>query len=96
MGLRMLTNVKDTSQRTCRCGTWMRHWLRFSGQTAPFCAADGCMERDPVGAHVKEFGGDGTCFIVPLCQSHNQDEGIVFVADDWVLVPATPNNRCGR
>lgn len=49
-------NINGTSQNTCKCGSWLKHWEKFSGQTANCCGVIGCQRTDVVGAHVQESG----------------------------------------
>ncbi len=50
-----VTNVSGTSDRSCVCGTWLNHWLRFSGHpkgARVSCAEIGCIAEAQDGAHV--------------------------------------------
>lgn len=35
MGLIRFNNINGTSDRDCRCGTWIVHWEKFSRQARP-------------------------------------------------------------
>ena len=67
-------NINGTSQTTCSCGSWIKHWENFSRQTKPhYCPADGCMNTGLVGAHVQKAGSsDKRWYIYPLCDLHNE------------------------
>ena len=32
-------NLNGTSQRTCKCGSWLKHWEKFSGRSAELVSA---------------------------------------------------------
>jgi hypothetical protein len=89
-------NLRGTADKACVCGTWLRHWLNFSGQTVSFCVVEDCLGTDLVGAHVKVAGRDGTAYIVPLCKKHNQESGVLLISDAYVLVPANKAETCER
>lgn len=67
-------NVKGTSERSCKCGSWLEHWNKFNnGQVANICRVKGCSNRDIIGAHVKKINkNDNKEYIVPFCNMHNQ------------------------
>lgn len=69
-----IKNINGTSDNKCKCGTWLSHWKKFSGQDAPtYCPVTNCMNKDLVGAHVQKADSiDDHWFIVPLCNAHNQ------------------------
>lgn len=93
-----LRNINGTSDTTCRCGSWLAHWKRFSGQSTHHCPADGCIRSDLVGAHVQKGGAstDQTWYIFPLCTAHNQYTGELEVSDVYLLVPANKSETCER
>ena len=91
-------NVSGTSERSCKCGSWIEHWNNFNkGQVATVCRAKGCSNKDIVGAHVKKITtGDNKEYIVPFCSSHNQQTNpkwIVLVSGTD-LVPANKQKTC--
>jgi len=50
-----IRNINGTSQTTCKCGSWLKHWENFSGQVKPsYCPASGCLRTDLLGAHVQK------------------------------------------
>lgn len=94
-----IKNISGTSQNDCPCGTWIKHWEKFSGQTTPFCQVNGCVNRNPVGAHVQKGGTstDQNWYIYPLCKAHNnKDSGELDVSDSYELVRANVEKTCGK
>ncbi len=93
-----LRNINGTSERTCRCGGWLDHWKRFSGQSLPgYCPVNGCYNKDLVGAHVqKDNWYDNDWYIIPLCAAHNKKSDALELSDDWTLVSANVSATCGR
>jgi hypothetical protein len=51
---RKIRNINGTSQKKCNCGSWLKHWEKFSMQTASFCPVENCLEMDLNGAHVQK------------------------------------------
>lgn len=92
-----LKNINGTSESDCKCGSWLDHWKKFSGQVVPsYCPARRCQEEELVGAHVQK-GGDSTdkkWYIFPLCQKHNKHTGELDVSDSWNLVSANKQETC--
>ena len=88
-------NLKGTSELSCKCGTWLRHWERRTGREAEICLVVPCKQRsDLVGAHVIKVGSkDKGIYIVPMCQAHNMSEQDLRV-DDKALAPANKQNTC--
>lgn len=90
-----IKNINGTSQTTCRCGSWLKHWEKFSSQTTVFCPVNGCLNKDLVGAHVqKAEGADTKWYIYPLCNSHNQSKEVLQVSDTYRLVSANKKETC--
>lgn len=60
----------------CICGSWIKHWEKFSENTAEVCTGVGCNHVAEVRAHVIEaidsniIDYNDSCFIVPLCEGH--------------------------
>jgi hypothetical protein len=44
-----IKNINGTSDNDCSCGSWMKHWEKFSGQTTQFCTEKSCIGKDLVG-----------------------------------------------
>lgn len=89
-------NINGTSDSTCKCGSWLTHWYKFSGQTVPNrCPVEGCTNRgNPIGAHVQK-PGDTSWYIIPICSLHNaQRSSALEVADATKLVSANKSQTC--
>jgi len=92
-----LKNINGTSQTTCSCGSWLKHWENFSGQKVTYCPVEKCMNTDLIGAHVqKADSSDGSWYIYPLCKSHNQATGELQVSDSYKLVSANKKQTCEK
>ena len=93
-----IKNINGTSDTTCVCGSWLKHWEKFSGQSVPtYCPADKCMKKDLVGAHVqKSNSSDDNWYIYPLCSAHNQSTGVLEVSDIYKLVSANRKETCEK
>ena len=71
-----IKNINGTSDTTCTCGSWLKHWEKFSGQTTQFCTEVKCLNTDLVGAHVQKADDyDSKWYIIPLCNAHNKRHG---------------------
>lgn len=92
-----IKNIKGTSQNTCKCGSWLNHWTKFSGMIVPsYCPAQGCHEEELVGAHVQmDSSSDNSWYIFPLCKTHNVATESLEVSDDYKLVSANVSQTCG-
>ncbi len=92
-----IKNINGTSQTTCACGSWLKHWKNFSRQTVTNCPADQCLKTDLVGAHVqKAASSDDKWYIYPLCTAHNQATGVMSVSDSYKLVSANKKETCEK
>ncbi len=92
-------NINGTSDNTCKCASWLDHWLRFSGQTLPsYCPEEKCLHRPEIGAHVqKDSSTDNNWYIVPLCKTHNGETGkSLNISDSIALVSACVGDTCGK
>jgi len=93
-----IININGTSQKICKCGSWLNHWVNYSGQSVPsYCPEKSCTEKELVGAHVQqESSDDNNWYIYPLCKKHNEATGqSLDVADTYKLVPANVTQNCG-
>lgn len=91
--------VDEAIDSNCSCGTWLDHWHKFSGQTAPLhCPLLMCVEKTEVGARVhKESGSDKTAYILPLCKQHAAKPGETIVVNDYLpLVSANVAETCAK
>jgi hypothetical protein len=92
----LVKNINGTSDSPkCPCGTWLKHWERYSKKTAGLCAELTCQKPAEVGAHVQKAGEERNWYIIPLCKEHNNQQGeLLFLSDDAVLIPATDRSKC--
>jgi hypothetical protein len=91
-------NVNGTSASTCKRGSWLDHWKKFSGQSLPtHCSKKTCTNKPDVGAHVqKDSSYDRACYIVPLCTEHNRQAAkSLDLMDRATLVSANVSQTCG-
>jgi len=96
-----IKNINGTSDTTCACGSWLKHWEKFSGQSVTvgvtYCPATGCLKKDLVGAHVqKSDSPDARWYIYPLCSACNQHTGELEVSDTYKLVSANKKETCEK
>ncbi len=89
--------ISGAAQTTCACGSWLRHWEKFSHHTATYCPVEGCWNKDLVGSHVQKAGDfDKSCYIVAMCYSHNLSTDVLTVCDAYLLVSADKQETCER
>jgi hypothetical protein len=92
-----IKNINKRSQNGCSCGSWLKHWEKFSGQRITYCPVDGCLNKDLAGTPVQKADGDDqNWFIFPLCGSHSRSTGELVVAGAYTLVSAEPGLTCGK
>jgi len=93
-----VTNINGTSDNTCKCGSWLEHWKKYSGQSLPeFCPVEDCFEEPEVGAHVQKNSlTDKSWYIIPLCKTHNGKQGQSLEVDVVKLAPANVKETCGK
>lgn len=90
-------NINGTSENTCKCGSWLDHWKKFSGTTAQYCAERSCTQKPEVGAHVqKDSASDSSWYIVPMCKGHNAKAQSIELTDSTTLVSANVKETCGK
>lgn len=92
-------NINGTSQSTCKCGSWLKHWENFSGQSLPkWCSEAKCIQKPEVGAHVqKDDITDQDWYIVPLCSTHNNKKGeSIDIINSVTLASANVSKTCGK
>lgn len=95
----IVRNINGTNDNSCKCGSWLEHWKKFSGRDLPsFCPEDKCSQKPEVGAHVqKENTTDTAWYIVPLCKSHSAETGKSLTVGSWaMLVSANVSETCGK
>jgi hypothetical protein len=92
-------NINGTSVYTCKCGSWLDHWKKFSGQSlSNYCSEENCTKKPEVGAHVqKDSSTDDNWYIVPFCSAHNEETGkSLEIMGSVKLVSANVSETCGR
>ncbi len=92
-------NINGISANRCPCGSWLQHWMDFSGQALPrFCAEANCAQRPTSGAHVqRDWALDDKWYIVPLCARQSGLTGqSIELALSAILVPANLKETCGK
>ena len=67
-------NKGGTSQRSCNCGSWKQHWMKFSGKEWPKeCSILDCSQKATLGAHIYcTNSGAHDEYIIPACESCNK------------------------
>lgn len=89
-------NKRGTSQRTCSCGSWAKHWLNFSKEKWPAkCSVSGCNNYPTLGAHIYNPNEIGE-WIVPMCDACNQKSGSFDLKGYVTCVPANTTFTCGK
>lgn len=91
-------NINGTSEASCKCGSWLAHWKKFSNQTVTYCVETTCLKTDLVGAHVQKADStDSNWYIIPLCQTHNLAKNTVLtISDNYKLVSANKKETCEK
>lgn len=94
-----VTNINGTSEYSCSCGSWLKHWENFNktGQKSPnICPACNSSYVE-VGAHVQIYGSpDKSWYIVPLCKKcNNKSSYEVLDIGNCPLAPANKSTTCG-
>lgn len=90
-------NINGRSYVNCKCGSWLNHWERFSGQKTSFCIVTDCLETELVGAHVqRDTLYDKNSYVIPLCKMHNKSKSVLEISDIYVLVPANKKKTCEK
>ena len=91
-----VSNINGTSTNTCKCGSWLNHWKKYSGSQLPaYCPESTCVNKPEVGAHVqKEGSSDRGWYIVPLCSKHNAESGGSIEIGSIALASANVSTTC--
>lgn len=90
-----IKNINGIKNKKCKCGSWLKHWEKFSGYKATYCATENCFNQRLSGIHIqKSDSEDSHWYIVPLCRTHaaNADELKVSAP----LVEADKTEACGK
>lgn len=94
-----VTNINGTSKHKCKCDSWIKHWEKFSKQTADKCSVKGCSSAATDGAHVQKSGGTNSWYIVPFCHTHNtspKNTVLELKDDSKQFVSANVSETCGK
>lgn len=91
-------NISGTGDNTCACGSWLKHWEKYSNKALPVhCAEVSCLQNPEVGAHVQQDSvADSDWYIVPLCKMHNAKRGESLEILTVKLVSANVQETCGK
>ena len=91
----VVRNINGTAAKNCNCGSWIRHWEKYTRGSANQCRASGCGRSDIVGAHViKPHSTDDRTYIVPFCRGHNNQSGNITLNATAQMAPANKQNTC--
>ena len=92
-----VTNINGKVDDTCRCGSWLEHWRKFTWDKRPFCSVVGCRERQTVGVLVqKVYPADGFWYVVPVCPEHSRAHGTLIIGENYPIVSADVSQTCGQ
>jgi len=87
-------NLKGTSDKKCKCSSWLEHYKTFSEKDGKKCCC--CGKNADVGAHIQK-NNDSNSYIVPLCYACNKKDEIFEInlsVND--LVSANVKLTCGK
>jgi hypothetical protein len=94
----LVKNLKGTSDKTCKCSSWLQHWKNNSGGTKlpTYCIESTCRETTLLGGHViKVNSTDKNHYIIPICAKHNSTDSEYSVADGY-FVSANKSETCDK
>lgn len=90
-------NINGTTDKNCRCHSWLKHWEKYSKKTVYFCAAYGCTEKDHlVGTHVQKATTDEDWYIIPFCPTHSKAKGELKISAFTMFISANTKDTCGK
>jgi len=91
-------NINGTSDNTCKCESWLKHWENYGGGKAGLCVVTSCVKKAEVGAHVQKANStDNRWYIVPFCKDHNALTGKeIDISDSTKLVSANTKETCAK
>ena len=95
----MKLTIQAPSGPNCACGTWLDHWKKFSGQSAPvLCPAFMCVDKIEVGVPVQKEGATGqSTYILPVCKRHSSQPGESTTVNDYFpLVSTNVSETCAK
>ncbi len=93
----IIKNVNPSPHYNCNCGTWLKHWQKFSPVKTTGCAAANCQTPATLGAHVQLSNSyDEAMYVIPLCEEHGSVTVKLEIAGSYKLVPADRALTCER
>lgn len=88
-------NKNGTGDRSCKCTTWQKHWIKHSKKEWPSeCSVAGCKVTPSLGAHIYHPEVDGER-IVPMCNSCNGLGSKFSLKGGTSIIKASQNDTCG-
>jgi hypothetical protein len=94
-----IININGITDTRCKCGSWLEHWKKYSGQTLPtHCPEETCTQAPEIGSHVqKKSLTDRSWYIVPLCHKCDGKTGeSLEISDYMTLVAANVDLTCRK
>lgn len=93
-----IKNINGTSVNTCKCGSWLEHWKKYSNQDVDYCSEITCLNNvDLVGAHVQIANStEMSWYIIPLCKTHNAYTGEMDIVANRAMVLANKKLTCDK
>lgn len=89
-------NKKGTGERTCVCGSWKNHWIKFAKKDWPeYCSVKECGNAPVLGAHVINAEVEGER-IVPMCDSCNKLQESFDLKGEVTVVRANTRKTCEK
>ncbi len=89
-------NKKGTGERTCVCGSWKNHWIKFAKKDWPeYCSVKECGNAPVLGAHVINAEVEGER-IVPMCDSCNKLQESFDLKGEVTVVRANTRETCEK
>lgn len=87
-------NKGGTGTRSCKCGTWAQHWVKYANEPWPAtCSVLGCTQAPTVGGHTINPNVSGER-IVPMCDSCNGLTGSFTLKVGITLPSANTAETC--
>ncbi len=84
------------------CGTWIKHWEKFSKLKQTVCSIKGCSNSGTEGAHTTRPNATSEeykthSYILPMCPEHNGKHGETLTAKSRsTFVWANIAETCGK
>ncbi len=92
-----IKNLNPNPHYSCACGSWLKHWEKFSMNKEPACAVANCTSCASVGTHVQLADStDENWYVLPLCNEHAASTENLVVWKRYKLVPANTDLTCDR